>query len=231
MKKLSILIMGISIFLGLLIMFNPIQIVSNLEQTNETFKINRITKSIQHKDDTYYYETDGEMIRILYPNQGVYYYTHVEESGYAEWNELYDSKKYIRGSILIDVIKSKRMVAISLDKIFLLGTTVLVSTLSYYCLFAKVETIARISDIGRKILNGKIIVKNKKSYELYIKSERYVISIVLILIGILCATAIVDWYIPNKVKLLVTYLPLVVIMGKRIIDYLVLLPKIEKESK
>lgn len=103
----------------------------------------------------------------------------------------------------------------------------MLALITCYCIFGKTESIAKISDIGRKILKGKIVVKNEKAFGFYIKTERYVMLIVVVLFGV----QLIVWCIPYIAKLQVMWLPVLLLMGKRIVDYCILLPKIEKENE
>ena len=104
---------------------------------------------------------------------------------------------------------------------------VILALITCYCVLGKTESIAKISDIGRKILAGKIVVKNEKAFELYIKTERYVMLIVVGLFGV----QLTVWCISYTAELQVAWLPVVLLMGKRVVDYCILLPKIEKGNE
>lgn len=126
MKKILFVLVGMIL---LLVVCSPIRKISNLDKTNESFKVDKGEKTIRHKENIYYYEIDGDTIHIIYPNEGDYWWTDVGNSGYGGWNEQYSDEGYIKGSILIDVVKAANAPRISWeswDKMGITGVLILV---------------------------------------------------------------------------------------------------------
>ncbi|MGL4800172.1 MAG: hypothetical protein ACRCWY_12375 [Cellulosilyticaceae bacterium] len=125
MKKLLFVLAGIVLLLGVLLMvFNPIQKIDNLDRTNESFKVNKREQTIQHNETIYHYEIEDDTVRIIYPNGGMYWWTYVGKSGYGGWNEQYSDEGYIKGSILTDVIEATKTSKISNIPIDKIGVTI-----------------------------------------------------------------------------------------------------------
>ena len=57
--------------------------VSNKYYGDATLRVNPLTKTIRHGEDKYTYQIDGSILRIQFPNQGIYEYNlETEHGGY-----------------------------------------------------------------------------------------------------------------------------------------------------